>query len=238
MADELSAIREELRDAAEPDRVADLQRFFKTGPGGYGEGDTFIGVRVPACRRVVRAHRGLPLDDCLRLLESPVHEERLVGLLLMVHLFESDPERRRDVYDAYLAHTGRIDNWDLVDLSCPRIVGTFLLDRSRRPLYRLARSELIWERRIAIVSTMALIAAGELDDTFAISERLLDDDHDLIHKACGWMLREAGKRDEERLVAFVGEHAPVMPRVMLRYAIERLDPKTRARLMAIPRATA
>ncbi len=236
MADELSAIREELREAAEPDRVPDLQRFFKTGPGGYGEGDTFIGVRVPACRRVVRAHRGLSLPGSLRLLESPIHEERLVALLLMVDLFESDPGSRRDVYEAYLASTGRIDNWDLVDASCPRIVGTYLLDRSRRPLYGLARSRSLWERRIAIISTLALIGAGDLDDTFAISERLLGDDHDLIHKACGWMLREAGKRDEERLVAFLGEHAPAMPRTMLRYAIERLDPATRARLMAIPRA--
>ncbi|MFN8113330.1 MAG: DNA alkylation repair protein [Solirubrobacterales bacterium] len=236
MADELSAIREELREVAEPDRVPDLQRFFQTGPGGYGEGDVFIGVRVPACRRVVRAHRGLPRPDCLRLLESPIHEERLVALLLLVHLYESDPKQRRAVYEAYLASTDRIDNWDLVDASCPRIVGARLLDRSRRPLYGLARSESLWERRIAIVSTLALIAAGDLDDTFAISEQLLGDRQDLIHKACGWMLREAGKRDEARLVAFIEENAPAMPRTMLRYAIERFAPDVRARLMAIPRS--
>ncbi|MCB0876607.1 MAG: DNA alkylation repair protein [Solirubrobacterales bacterium] len=235
MAGEVSAIREELRAAAEPDRVPDLQRFFRTGPGGYGEGDVFIGVRVPACRRIARRHRGLPLADCLRLLRSEVHEERLVALVLLVDRFESGPEHRREVYDAYLASTSCIDNWDLVDVSCPRIVGAYLLDRQRDPLYRLAGSGSVWERRIAIVSTQALIRAGELDDTFALSERLLGDSHDLIHKACGWMLREAGKRDPDRLVRFVTEHAPAMPRTMLRYAIERLDLPTRERLMAIPR---
>jgi 3-methyladenine DNA glycosylase AlkD len=235
MADDVSAIREELRDAAEPDRVPGLQRFFRTGPGEYGEGDVFIGVRVPACRRIARRHRGLPLADCLRLLQSEIHEERLVALVLMVDLFESDPEHRREVYDAYLASTRRIDNWDLVDVSCPRIVGAHLLERPRDPLYRLAASPSLWDRRIAIVSTQMLIRAGELDDTDALAERLLGDRHDLIHKACGWMLREAGKRDTDRLVAFVEDHAAVMPRTMLRYAIERLDADTRARLMAIPR---
>ncbi len=236
MADELSAIRDELRAVAEPERVPILQKFFQTGPGGYGEGDTFIGVRVPACRRVVRSHRGLPLPDCLRLLASPIHEERLAALLLMVDLFETDERQRQAIYDAYLESTDRIDNWDLVDTSCPGIVGAHLLDRPRRPLYELAVSESLWERRIAIVSTLTLIRAGDLDDTFALSERLLGDREDLIHKACGWMLREAGKRDEPRLVRHLERQAAAMPRTMLRYAIERLDPATRTRLMAIPRA--
>ncbi len=235
MSGRVSAIREELHAIAEPDRVPGLLRFFKTGPGEYGEGDVFIGVRVPGCRRVARANRGLPLADCLALLASEVHEERLVALLLMVQLYADEPAARQEVYDAYLASTGRIDNWDLVDVSCRDIVGLHLLERSREPLYELAGSADLWERRIAIVATSAFIRVGELDDTFALSAALIGDRHDLIHKACGWMLREAGKVDEPRLVAFLEAHAPAMPRTMLRYAIERLSDDERRRLMAIPR---
>ncbi len=234
MASAISAIREELRELAEPDRVGDLQRFFKTGPGEYGEGDVFIGVRVPACRRVVKAHRGLPLADCLELLGSEVHEERLVALLLMVQLYADSPGDRRAIFDAYLAATTRINNWDLVDVSSRDIVGVHLLERSRRPLYRLANSDNPWERRIAIVSTYAFIRDGDLDETFAISEALLGDEHDLTHKACGWMLREAGKRDAGRLTRFIETHAAVMPRTMLRYAIERFDATERRRLLDLP----
>ncbi len=236
MADPIPAIREELRRLAEPDRVPDLQRFFKTGPGEYGDGDVFIGVRVPACRQVVRANRGLPLAACLELLESEVHEERLVALLLMVQLYADSPEDREAVYGAYLANTAQIDNWDLVDASSRDIVGAHLLERSREPLYRLASSRDLWERRIAIVSTSAFIRVGDLDDTFGITEALLGDDHDLLHKACGWMLREAGKRDPARLTRFIETHAAVMPRTMLRYAIERFDPAERRRLIDLPLA--
>ena len=189
---------------------------------------------MPGCRRVARANRDLPLADCLALLASGIHEDRLVALLLMVQLYADEPAARQDVFDAYLASTDRIDNWDLVDVSCRDIVGLHLLERPRDPLYELAGSADLWERRIAIVSTGAFIRAGELDDTFALSERLLGDEHDLIHKACGWMLREAGKVDEPRLVDFLEAHAPAMPRTMLRYAIELLGDGERRRLMAVP----
>ena len=181
----IETIRKEIKRLADPEKAKILQRFFKTGAGEYGEGDVFIGVRVPACRRVVRVNRGLPLADCLALLESEIHEERLVALLLMVQLYADSPTARDGVYDAYLANTGWINNWDLVDASSRDIVGIHLLDRPRAPLYALAASEDLWERRIAIVSTYAFIREGDLDDTFTISEVLLGDAHDLMHKACG-----------------------------------------------------
>lgn len=234
MGEEVSAIRAELRAVAEPGRVTELQRFFKTGPGEHGEGDVFIGVRLGPCRAVVKAHRDAALDDALALLDSEIHEERLVALLLMVERYRRHPDERTDVYRAYLASTGRIDNWDLVDASAPQIVGRHLLDRPREPLYALACSESMWERRIAVVATLALIRDGQLDDTFAICELLFDDREDLIHKACGWMLREAGKRDEARMVAFLERHVGGMPRTTFRYALERLTPEERARLMALP----
>jgi 3-methyladenine DNA glycosylase AlkD len=238
MDDEVSAIREELRTAAEPERVPDLLRFFKTGPGQYGEGDVFIGVRLGGCRRIVNAHRELPLSAALELLDSDVHEERLVALLIMVQRHRRHPEEREELYDAYLAHTARVDNWDLVDATAPYLVGGFLRDRPRDRLYELARSDSLWERRIAIIATLAFIRGDDLDDTFAICEQLLGDREDLIHKACGWALREAGKRDERRMIAFLERHVGRMPRTTFRYAIERLEPVERARLMALPRKPA
>lgn len=234
MSEEVSAIRAELRAVAEPDRVPELLRFFKTGPGEYGEGDVFLGVRLGPCRAVVKAHRDAGLADALALLDSDVHEERLVALLVMVERYRRRPGDRDAVFDAYLASTGRVDNWDLVDASAPQIVGRHLLDRPRDPLYELARSGSMWERRIAVVATFAFIREGQLDDAFAICELLLADREDLIHKACGWMLREAGKRDERRMVAFLEKHVAAMPRTTFRYAIERLSPEQRARLMALP----
>jgi 3-methyladenine DNA glycosylase AlkD len=233
VAASVSAIRAELREVADPDRATHTLRYFKTGPGEYGEGDAFIGVRVPDCRAVVRANRDLPLTGALELLGSEIHEERLVALLLMVVRYGRHPQERRDVYRAYLANTDRINNWDLVDASCRDIVGVHLLARPRTRLYELAHSDSLWERRIAIVSTSAFIREDDLDDTFAICRLLLRDREDLIHKACGWMLREAGKRDERRMVAFIEQLAPEMPRTMLRYAIERLPKGERQRLMAI-----
>lgn len=211
-----------------------LQGFFKTGPGEYGEGDVFLGVRVPAIRGLVKDLADLPPGEALRLLASPFHEARLLGLLCWVRLYRAGPEPlRAEVYAAYLANTGRINNWDLVDLSAPEIVGAHLLNRSRRPLYRLARSRKLWERRIAIVATHRFIRAGSFDDTLRIAELLLRDDHDLIHKASGWMLREAGKRNESVLRGFLDRHHRVMPRTMLRYSIERLPPADRRRYMRL-----
>jgi 3-methyladenine DNA glycosylase AlkD len=205
-------------------------------PGGYGEGGVLLGVRVPAARRVAADFTDLDVDALDELLASPVHEERFVALVLLVRRYRrGDAAERERIFELYLARTDRIDNWDLVDSSAPQIVGAHLLERPRAVLDRLAASPSLWERRIAVVATFTFIRAGQLDDTLRLAERLLDDEHDLIHKAVGWMLREAGKRDEARLVAFLERHGAVMPRTMLRYAIERLDPATRGRLMALGR---
>jgi 3-methyladenine DNA glycosylase AlkD len=225
-------LRKRLRAHADPASVAILQSFFKTGPGQYGEGDVFIGVRLPAMRALCRECRDVPLATALTLLGSTVHEERLLALLLMVDRFtRGDEAERKRVYDAYLANTDRINNWDLVDLSAPAVVGGFLWERSRAPLTRLARSTSLWERRIAIVSTHYFIRNGDLADTFRIADLLLDDPHDLIHKATGWMLREAGKRDGSALRQFLATRHDRMPRTMLRYAIERFPESERKKYL-------
>jgi 3-methyladenine DNA glycosylase AlkD len=225
----LEAVRSELRAAAEPGRAEVVAPYLGIRPGGYGEGDVCLGVRVPEARKVARRHRDLPFDDVAELLRSAIHEERLVALVLLVRRYPREPQR---VYDLYLASTAHVNNWDLVDGSAPQIVGAHLLERPRDVLYRLAASPSLWERRIAVLATFAFIRAGDYGDTLRLCELLLDDDHDLIHKATGWMLREIGNRDEPAMVAFVEEHRARMPRTMLRYAIEKLAPAERARLMA------
>lgn len=221
-------LRRRLRVHARPSHVPILQSFFKTGPGEYGEGDVFIGVNLPAMRAVCRDCREAPLGAALALLRSRIHEERLLGLLMMVDRFTGgDQTERKRVHEAYLAHSARINNWDLVDVTAPQIVGGYLADRSRSPLTRLARSKSLWERRIAIVATHYFIRHGDLDDTFRIADLLLDDSHDLIHKAVGWMLREAGRRDGAALRRFLATRHDRMPRTMLRYAIERFPEKER-----------
>lgn len=210
-------------------KAAVLGRFFKTGPGQYGAGDVFAGIMVPVSRRIAHDYRELPLDECEKLLTSPIHEARLIALVILCEKFKraSEPERAV-LYNFYLDHTDRINNWDLVDISAPNIVGTYLLDRSYQPLTKLAHSKPLWERRIAIVATFAHIRANKFDPTLSITKILLNDPHDLIHKACGWMLREVGKRDETVLKHFLNTHRSTMPRTMLRYAIEKFDEKTRA----------
>jgi 3-methyladenine DNA glycosylase AlkD len=210
-----------------------MQRYFKTGPGEYGAGDRFLGIAVPPLRRLAREFRALPFDDVCSLLTSPWHEERLVALFLWVDQFGrgGDTERKR-IYDAYLLHTRYINNWDLVDASAPGIVGAFLATRSRRPLLRLAKSNRIWERRIAVLATASFIRNGEFDDTLALAELLIADREDLIHKAVGWMLREVHKRDSARACAFLDHHAGHMPRTMLRYAIERMGEPIRRHYLA------
>jgi 3-methyladenine DNA glycosylase AlkD len=221
-----------LRSLGNPDDAAFLAGFFKTGPGEYGEGDLFIGVRVPAIRRVAKEFKSLPLPEVLRLLRSKIHEERLAALaILVLQTAKADAETRRRVYDAYLASTKYVNNWDLVDLSAPQLVGMHLADKSRKPLYRLARSAWLWDRRISMLATFAFIRRGDFDDTLEIAERLLRDEEDLIHKAVGWMLREVGKRDRAVLTAFVDAHGQVMPRTMLRYAIEKLPEAQRQRYL-------
>jgi 3-methyladenine DNA glycosylase AlkD len=230
----LSAVRARLRALANPAKARILQSFFKTGPGEYGAGDRFLGVQVPPLRRIVRESAPLSLAGALRLLRSPIHEERLVALLFLVRRYqEGDARARAAVYRAYLANARHVNNWDLVDVSAPNIAGEHLLKRSRHPLRRLARSRLLWERRIAIVATLRLIRANDFSETMAIARQLLGDAEDLIHKATGWMLREVGKRDVATLESFLNEHAARMPRTMLRYAIERLpEPGRRAFLSA------
>jgi 3-methyladenine DNA glycosylase AlkD len=225
-------LRRRLHAHADPAAVPVLRRFFKTGPGEYGEGDVFIGVKVHAVRAVAREGRGAALDDILALLRSRVHEERLLALILLVDLFRGgDRDVRRRVYIAYLAHTEYVNNWDLVDVSAPPILGGWLEDRSRRPLVRLARSRVVWERRMAILATFHFIKRGEVHETLRIAEILLKDEQDLIHKAVGWMLREVGKRDIDAERRFLDRHARSMPRTMLRYAIERFAPAERKRYL-------
>ena len=229
-------MRKRLRSHADPSHVPLLQSFFKTGPGQYGEGDVFIGVKLPAMRSVCRDCRDAPLDAALALLASPVHEERMLALLLLVDRFaRGDDTDRRNVYEAYLANTTYINNWDLVDVTAPAVVGGYLFDRSRAPLTRLARSKSLWERRIAIVATHFFIRHGELADTFRIADLLLDDTHDLIHKAVGWMLREAGKRDGAALRTFLATRHARMPRTMVRYAIERFPEAERRNYLTAKR---
>ncbi|MBP5487008.1 MAG: DNA alkylation repair protein [Bacteroidales bacterium] len=217
---------------ADPSEVPGLSRFFKTGPGEYGEGDRFLGLKVPVTRQVVKEcwdQVGFPeLEECL---SSEYHEVRLAGLLALVQIFshsKKDPGQQKRCIDFYLSHTDGINNWDLVDLSCYPLLGEWLLDKDRAVLYQLARDgKNIWEQRIGIVSTMTFIRKGQLEDTFAIADILLHHPHDLIHKAVGWLLREAGKRDKPALVAFLEPRCRTMPRTMLRYAIEKFPEEER-----------
>lgn len=215
---------------ADPEKAAILSRFFKTGKGQYGEGDIFLGVMVPGQRRIAKKYETLSLKDIRKLLSSKIHEHRLVALIILVNQYKKGDEHDRDkIVDFYLRYSKYINNWDLVDLSAPNIPGEYLLNKDRAVLYRLARSKNLWERRIAIMSTFAFIRKNDFEDALRISALLLHDDHDLIHKAVGWMLREVGKRDFKAEEDFLKEHYRVMPRTMLRYAVERFD-QTKKRL--------
>jgi len=223
-----SQVKRDLREVASRRRAEINRWFFKTGPGQYGEGDRFLGVSVPALRLIARKYDDLPLDSTRTLLKSPWHEERLLALLILTRQYaRADRRRRSSLYRFYLRHSRWINNWDLVDLSAAQIVGTELDSVSRAPLRRLARSKSLWERRIAIVATYHYIRQRQFDDTLAIAEILLGDDHDLIHKAVGWMLREVGKRDRPTEERFLQKHGSVMPRTMLRYSIERFPLRLR-----------
>jgi 3-methyladenine DNA glycosylase AlkD len=242
----MNTLLKEITARADASQVEGLSRFFKTGPGQYGEGDKFLGIKVPVTREVVKScWRETSLQDLEECIASEYHEVRLAALLALVEIFAhakrfpvkpgmtevkpgmaSCPARpgisQRDCVDFYLAHTDRINNWDLVDLSCYPLLGVWLLDKDRKLLYDLARDgNTIWEQRIGIVSTMTFIRNGQLQDTFDIADILLHHPHDLIHKAVGWLLREAGKRDKEALVQYLEPRWQTMPRTMLRYAIEK-----------------
>lgn len=239
-------VREALGAAADPADAVFLQRFFKTGPGQYGEGDVFIGVRVPATRAIAKRFSGLSFEELGELLRSEVHEHRLAALLVLVGQFARasrlrtrDDELRERCAAFYLAavRSGRVNNWDLVDGSAEFILGEYLCDRPRRLLFRLAESPVLWERRVAILSSFAFIKRGDASTTLQLAEMLLGDREDLMHKAVGWMLREAGKRvDPALLTGFLDANAARMPRTALSYATEHLDAGTRAAYRAIPRA--
>lgn len=231
----LLAIRKALRAAADPKKAAFFPRFFKTGKGEYGEGDRFIGVTVPEIRKIAKAHAELPIKDIERLLLSPIHEERLLAVILLAHQFAKQDERGRvEIYRFYLKHAKRVNNWDLVDSSAHKIVGPFLEGKDDHILDTLAQSKNLWERRIAIIATLHFICQGNAGKTYRIADRLLHDDHDLIHKAVGWMLRETGKRcSMVGLERYLEPRAAVMPRTMLRYAIERMPARRRAYYLAL-----
>jgi len=221
-------VKAELKKLSDPDHAMKLQGFFKTGDGEYGEGDIFLGVRVPDQRRIAKKYRNIPLTDVLELLRSEIHEHRLTALFILTDQFnKGDREARKRIVDLYLGNTAYVNNWDLVDSSAHKILGAWLVDKPRDVLYDLAGSESLWERRISIISTFAFIDRGDLADAIALAGALIDDGHDLIHKASGWVLREVGKKNQSALEEFLLEHYETMPRTMLRYAIERLPEEQR-----------
>ncbi len=227
----LNELKKELESLADKKQAALLQRFFKTGKGEYAEGDIFLGIKVPVQRAVAKKYKDLPLKDVQELLNSKIHEHRLVALLIMMQRYDrAEEDARKEIFETYLKNTRNINNWDLIDLSSPSIVGNYLLNKPRNILYKLAKSKR--EKRIAMLATFELIANKETKDALAIAEILVHDKHDLIQKAVGWMLRELGKRvSQEEEEKFLRKHYKQMPRTMLRYAIERFDEKKKKEYM-------
>lgn len=221
-------LQERLRSLGSLEAAAAAARFFKTGPGEYGERDIFLGLRAAEMHGLAKEYQALAFSELTTLLRSPIHEDRMIALLIMVRrVNKSDKTVKKEAYKLYVAHTQYINNWDLVDASAREIVGAYLVDKSRRPLDRLARSTSLWERRISIVATHYFIRRYEFADTLRIAERLLGDCEDLIHKAVGWTLREVGKKHQPTLEVFLKRHGKSMPRTALRYAIERFPDKQR-----------
>lgn len=225
------ALQNEARKIGDPARAKALQRFFKTGKGEYGEGDLFLGLTLPQVRDLAKKYKDMPLSELARLIASKYHEERTIALVILIHKYEK-AENKKELFNFYLKNTKHINNWDLVDISCHKIVGEHLIDKDRKVLYKLAKSQNLWEKRIAIISTFAFLKNGDLADSVRIAELLLDDKHDLIHKAVGWTLREVGKKDVKVLDKFLSLHAGHMPRTALRYSIERFPEAKRKRYLA------
>jgi len=225
-------IQKKLKSLGNKEKARKHQSFFKTGPGEYGEGDIFIGVTVPELRTLAKEYKTLGIDKIKQLLKSEIHEERLLSLFLLIHRYSKgdEPEKKR-LYELYLKNTKFINNWDLVDSSAGQIVGAFLFDKDKKPLYELVKSDNLWERRISIISTFYFIKRNQFSDTLKISKVLLSDKEDLIHKAVGWMLREVGKRDMSVEENFLKKHYKNMPRTMLRYAIEKFPEPKRQRYL-------
>jgi 3-methyladenine DNA glycosylase AlkD len=228
----ITSLREDLQKLANPEKAKILQRFFKTGKGEYGEGDVFLGINAPSIKEIASKYKNLEFSDIEELLKSKIHEERIAALLILINRFSSGNDKaKKEIYEFYLVNTKYINNWDLVDLSAAKIVGSWLADKEKDVLYKLALSENVWERRIAIISTFDFIRKNKFRDTIDISKILLKDEHDLIHKAAGWMLREVGKREQDVLENFLKEYHKQMPRTTLRYAIEKFDPDTRRKYL-------
>jgi 3-methyladenine DNA glycosylase AlkD len=224
----LTEIKKEIKKNANPQKAILLQRFFKTGPGEYGEGDKFLGIMVPVQRSIAKKYKELSLKDIRELLNSNIHEERLIALLILVEQYKKgDEQKKEDIFTFYHLHRKRINNWDLVDLTAHIISGSYLMDKDKSILYKLAESKNIWDRRIAVISTFHFIKNNVFVDSLCIAEKLLNDKHDLIHKAVGWMLREIGNRDMNTEEGFLEKHYKKMPRTMLRYAIEKFPEKKR-----------
>ena len=229
----LKEIRKELRNLANPEKAKILMGFFKTGKGQYGEGDKFLGITVPQTRLVAKKHAQLPLAEVLQLLQSAFHEERLAALLILVLQYQQgDEKQKKKIFDAYLKNTQWINNWDLVDLTADRIVGAYLANKPKDLLVKLAKSNMLWERRIAMLATFHEIKNGRSEIALAIAEKLLLDQEDLMHKAVGWMLREVGKRcSQQAEEKFLQKYAKLMSRTTLRYAIERFEEGKRLRYL-------
>jgi 3-methyladenine DNA glycosylase AlkD len=224
----LNELKKEIKKNANPQKAELLQRFFKTGPGQYGEGDIFLGIMVPVQRSIVKKFKELSLIDVKELLNSRIHEERLIALLILVEQYKKgDEQKKEDIFTFYHLHRKRINNWDLVDLTAHIISGSYLMNKDKSLLYKLAESKNIWERRIAVISTFHFIKNNIFNDALGIAEILLNDKHDLIHKAVGWMLREIGNRDINTEEGFLEKNYKKMPRTMLRYAIEKFPEKKR-----------
>lgn len=221
-----------IEDLSDSQRARDLQRYFKTGPGEYGEGDIFAGLRVPQIRKLAKEYQFVPLSTAIQLLQSPIHEVRLLALLIMVRAYnQGDEFSRKEIYRTYLQNTRFINNWDLVDLSAYHIVGAHLSTMSDDPLHAMAMSDLLWDRRISIMATFHFIKKGQFSTALSIAKLLLQDQEDLIHKAVGWMLREIGKRNQTVEESFLKAHHKTMPRTMLRYAIEKFPEDLRQRYL-------
>ncbi len=231
----LNSLLSELKNIADPEKAKNLRWFFKTGKGEYGEGDQFLGITVPKLREISKKYQGLDLNDLQKLLDSKIHEHRLSALMILRFKYENkhiDEKSKKEIVRFYLLNTKKINNWDLVDLSCHHILGDWFLDKDRSILYKLARSNNLWEKRIAIISTFNFIGLNQFDDSLKICAVLMNDKHDLIHKAVGWALREIGKRNKKVEVEFLEKHYKTMPRTMLRYAIEKFSEKERKFYMA------
>jgi 3-methyladenine DNA glycosylase AlkD len=228
---QINQLRKELKLKASAQKAQVFRSFFKTGPGEYGEGDVFFGITVPDIRNAIKNHTDLEIEELAELLHSKIHEERLAALLIMVAKFENG--QAEDMYNLYIKNTGHINNWDLVDLSVYKIMGAYLSDKPKTILYKFAESPSVWERRMAIIATFEFIRNNKFEETLKIAKMLLKDGHDLIHKAVGWMLREAGKRNLKAEEDFLNQYAKIMPRTMLRYALEKFPQAKKKRYLGL-----